>query len=159
MLTDQTTFKVPDLEPGIQTTLIKGLNSVFQWLQSYPFPSLRCGAVVAMTTCIPSGHHSNWVESLAYWQKIMDQHHLTNPISGILGNGLFTASGIFCTCGLLSSFKVFLSQNSCYNKLQQSSNCIALKLHNCMKEYLDFSTWLTAPLKFPNPAKQRSTLS
>ena len=28
--------------------------------------------------------------------------------------------------------------------MQQSSNHIALKLHNCMKEYLDFSTWLTA---------------
>ena len=32
---------------------------------TYPFPSLSRGAVVAVTTCTPSGHHWKWVESLA----------------------------------------------------------------------------------------------
>lgn len=37
-------------------------------LHTYPFPTLSRGAVVAVTKCTPSGHHSNWVESLA-WER------------------------------------------------------------------------------------------
>lgn len=33
---------------------------------SYPFPTLSLGAVVAVSICTPSGHHSHCVESLAY---------------------------------------------------------------------------------------------
>ncbi len=44
--------------------------------RTHPFPTLRRGAVVAVTKCTPSGHHSNWVESLAFrrecgWHEIV----------------------------------------------------------------------------------------
>ena len=74
---------MPDLESemkeSMQTALIDDYVCL-QWIRSHPFPSLSRGAVVAVTMCIPSGHHSNWVESLAYWQKIMSQASLTGSI-------------------------------------------------------------------------------
>ena len=56
--------------------------------RTYPFPSLSLGAVVAVTTCTPSGHHSNWVESLAYIKIVA----LTNCYNCIFTNAyvLFT---------------------------------------------------------------------
>ena len=56
-------------------------------MKFYPFPSLSLGAVVAVTTWTPSGHHSNWVESLAFENKTK---HITPVLQSLQSYLWFT---------------------------------------------------------------------